>query len=293
MSYIDKEKNKEYNHNYYMRTKDSRKLIKKEYWQQYYKDNKTIIKEKRNAYYDENRDKINLAKRAYYEDNKAEIIKFNKGYRNANKDKSLYQKAKVRAKRNSLEFNILLEDIIIPQFCPYIEIELDKTVNKLQDNSISLDRINNELGYIKSNIMVVSHKANAMKSNLTFMEIESINNNYDIIPYKNEAVKYDIMKNIYSARQRAKKYNVEFSITKNDIILTKRCPLLNIELNNSLNKAAFNSPTLDRLDNSKGYVPGNIRVISFKANTSKSSSTKEEYNLLTNNLKKVIENSKQ
>jgi hypothetical protein len=36
------------------------------------------------------------------------------------------------------------------------------------------------------------------------------------------------------------------------------------------------SPTLDRIDNAKGYVKGNVCVISKKANTMKNNATPEE-----------------
>ena len=36
------------------------------------------------------------------------------------------------------------------------------------------------------------------------------------------------------------------------------------------------TPTLDRIDNSKGYVQGNVAWISFRANQAKSDTTAEE-----------------
>ena len=38
----------------------------------------------------------------------------------------------------------------------------------------------------------------------------------------------------------------------------------------------MNSPSLDRMDNSKGYVKGNVQVISHKANSMKFSASKDE-----------------
>jgi hypothetical protein len=47
-----------------------------------------------------------------------------------------------------------------------------------------------------------------------------------------------------------------------------------------------NSYSLDRIDSNKGYVKGNVWVISRRANVIKNNATLEELELLTNNLKK-------
>lgn len=87
------------------------------------------------------------------------------------------------------------------------------------------------------------------------------------------------------ARQRAKKKGIEFSITHEDITIPEVCPVLGIELRPTRERyAGFrdNSPSLDRIDNSKGYVPGNVMVISMRANSIKRDATLEE-------LEKIVE----
>jgi hypothetical protein len=81
------------------------------------------------------------------------------------------------------------------------------------------------------------------------------------------------------AKQRAKKKDILFDITLEDIVLPTHCPILGIplEVNIDAGKGGKDSSySLDRIDNSLGYVKGNVRVISHKANSMKHSATKEE-----------------
>lgn len=61
------------------------------------------------------------------------------------------------------------------------------------------------------------------------------------------------------------------------------CPLLGVELcyNGPLSAV---SPSLDRKDSSKGYVPGNVWVISHRANVIKNNATAEELATMARNL---------
>lgn len=92
-----------------------------------------------------------------------------------------------------------------------------------------------------------------------------------------------------SAKARALKFNLEFNIDLDDIILPKVCPLLNIPLSiNSSNKDY--SYSLDKIDPKKGYVKGNVWVISFRANKIKNDASLSELELLTSNLRKYTTN---
>lgn len=67
------------------------------------------------------------------------------------------------------------------------------------------------------------------------------------------------------ARQRASTRGLNFSITRDDVVIPVSCPVLGIPLTIG-GKRSPNSPSLDRIDPALGYVPGNIRVISDRAN---------------------------
>ena len=79
--------------------------------------------------------------------------------------------ARSRAKRFSIPFNISKEDLVLPEYCPILKLELRVAENKVAPSSPSLDRIIPELGYVKNNVQIISHKANTMKSNATIAEL--------------------------------------------------------------------------------------------------------------------------
>lgn len=92
------------------------------------------------------------------------------------------------------------------------------------------------------------------------------------------------------ARQRAKKRGFEFSITKDDLEIPERCPILGIPLRPTRERyGGFrdNSPSIDRIDNSKGYTPENSIVISMRANSIKRDATLEELEKIVAFLKSV------
>ncbi len=80
-------------------------------------------------------------------------------------------------------------------------------------------------------------------------------------------------------KRRANKDKILVSITEYDIHIPKHCPVFGIKLQfhkGGHGRRYGNTPSLDRIDNSKGYIPGNVKVISFRANRIKSDATKQE-----------------
>ena len=62
----------------------------------------------------------------------------------------------------------------VPEYCPILDIPLYVGTKTSTDNSPTLDRIDNNKGYIKGNIQIISRKANQMKSNATFEDVEML-----------------------------------------------------------------------------------------------------------------------
>ena len=82
--------------------------------------------------------------------------------------------AKRRAKEKTLPFDIEISDIHIPTRCPLLGIELQRSKRAASDNSPSLDRLIPDLGYVKCNILVISHRANQIKNAATVDELTLI-----------------------------------------------------------------------------------------------------------------------
>lgn len=84
------------------------------------------------------------------------------------------------------------------------------------------------------------------------------------------------------AKQRAKKKGIPFDLDKEYLrnIVPEKCPVLGITLKRGVGKFSDCSPSLDRLIPELGYVKGNVRVISDKANRLKRDATLEELKAL-------------
>src|SRR5208283_2776809 len=100
-------------------------------------------------------------------------------YRNDHPERYMLTEAKRRAKKYGLDFNLELEDIVIPEVCPALGIPLfsgglSEGKRMQGPNSPSLDRVDSSKGYVKDNVRVISWRANKIKSNATADELEKI-----------------------------------------------------------------------------------------------------------------------
>lgn len=82
-------------------------------------------------------------------------------------------------------------------------------------------------------------------------------------------------------KSRAKKRGIEFTIKKDDIVIPDICPVLGISLERESRDRWKTGPSVDRIDNTKGYIPGNITVVSRRANVLKKDATIDELKLLS------------
>ena len=93
-----------------------------------------------------------------------------------------------------------------------------------------------------------------------------------------------------AARLRAKNNNIPFTIELEDIYLPEYCPILEIKLDFNKGKLGPNSYSLDKIDPSKGYIKGNVRVISYLANAMKQNATIELLEKFSQNILKYMKN---
>jgi len=85
---------------------------------------------------------------------------------------------------------------------------------------------------------------------------------------------------IENIRKRGRKINKECVIDwlylKEIFPQDKKCPILEIPFKTGDQGGRFNSPSIDRIDNSKGYEKGNVIWVSSLANSIKTSATPEQ-----------------
>jgi len=88
-------------------------------------------------------------------------------------------------------------------------------------------------------------------------------------------------------KSRAKKNEIPFDLTIEDIVIPTECPILGIPLEFNQGRQGYfaNSPSVDRIDPKKGYTKGNVRVISARANLLKNDATSAELTLILEDLR--------
>lgn len=89
------------------------------------------------------------------------------------------------------------------------------------------------------------------------------------------------------ARKNAKRKGIPFDLSPEDIIIPEFCPVLGMPLvRKTPGRTRPNDyPSLDRKDNSKGYIKGNVFVVSWRANRLKCDGSLEEFEAIIRYMK--------
>lgn len=129
------------------------------------------------------------------------------------------------------------------------------------------------------------YESNKELSNNNFRKKYDLNFRETIYTQKRESRLRNFIHAMWkAAKVRAESKGIEFNIEESDITIPDKCPLLETPLVFGTKDSYDYSPSLDRIDNTKGYIKGNIWVISKKANTMKSSATFEELHTFCTNI---------
>lgn len=146
-------------------------------------------------WYEKNKEQVKEKARQYYYDNKEKVLENVKNYREANrpilqqKGKEYYRRklknrllnaARARARKYGYEFDLTVDDIIMPKYCPLLGIEMFVTESRKgkKHSSFSLDRIDSSKGYVKGNVWVISMMANSMKSDSNYEDFKKMAENW-------------------------------------------------------------------------------------------------------------------
>lgn len=84
--------------------------------------------------------------------------------------------AKARARRDGLPFNLSIDDIVIPDTCPVLGIPIRVAEGRMSAGSPTLDRVIPRYGYVRSNVRLISWRANALKNNASLLELKKLVN---------------------------------------------------------------------------------------------------------------------
>jgi len=305
------EKCKEYEKEYRELNREKLKKYRKEYEDLNREKVKEYGKKWKREYRKNNPEKAEKYRKQYYQDNLHSIKEKDHVRYVNNIKKNLLNSARKRAKRYGLAFNIDLDYIdsiwVKDDICPIMMVKMSVGRGFDKECSFSLDRKIPKLGYIKGNIVVICFKANRVKSDLLKPDIETILKNIEFVQtqhdiddttmrtiidkrkeaitrlgachnirYKKCAIK-NMEKSLYDrAKKRAIKNNIEFDLDVDYIksiwALDNKCPYLGTDFNSS-GLDYKTSPSIDRIDPTKGYIKGNIQIVSSRFNTAKNNIT--------------------
>jgi hypothetical protein len=129
-------------------------------------------------YYAANRDRLQAASRARHEANRDAVRDYQRSWVRMDRLRRpilyLLVSAKARAAKRGLPFDLSPADLQIPEFCPVLGIPITVATGPVRDGSPSLDRIDNNGGYVVGNVRIISFRANFLKGSMSQSEARLI-----------------------------------------------------------------------------------------------------------------------
>ena len=121
-----------------------------------------------------NKEHLDGVRKQWRENNKDYLNNWYKKWHAKNPVRKLFYHARANAKKMGLPFDLAITDIMIPDMCPVLGIELHRGTRGRCANSPSLDRVIPNLGYTKANVVVVSWKANRIKNDASLSDLRKV-----------------------------------------------------------------------------------------------------------------------
>lgn len=142
---------------YHTHCKSCRRLARLDWYQHNKKEHREKVKDDYYENHDHNKDVANKRSKRYKEQRGVAW--------------ALLMSVKSRAKKRSLDFDLDEVDLIPPSHCPVLGIPLQQVVGPRGPNYPTVDRIHNDKGYTKDNILIISWRANDLKGTATLEEL--------------------------------------------------------------------------------------------------------------------------
>ena len=125
--------------------------------------------------------------------------------------------------------------------------------------------------------------------NKRFYELHKLSERKRREDYKSRNIEKGMLARV---KFRAKRDGIPFDLDHTDIYIPNKCPVLGLTLDTNISRGKGyhpDSPSLDRIKPSLGYVKGNVRVVSARANLLKNNATVAELAAVLDDLRKLHE----
>lgn len=125
------------------------------------------------------------------------------------------------------------------------------------------------------NLVLLRQIARKRKSVEPIRKIKEV---FNVPDYQAQAIYDSIFSRFEIKRQNIKGTGKDFTCTFESLDIPKTCPILGIPLNYFCEQYRDDTyPTFDRIDNTKGYIAGNVHIISWRANRIKNDGSAAEH----------------
>lgn len=163
-----------------------------------------------------------------------------------------------------------------------------KTVKAIaKEYGVSKQRISQIIKLQNPDITRAEFGASKRKTNRIAKRQEEIKTLYNRDSYGELSDLERAMGSFFTRKRQNSKHRHDWNISMSDLEWPLICPVLGIPLDWFAESRQENSPSIDRLDSSKGYIKGNVAIMSWRANRIKNDGTAKEHQQIADFLDKI------